>query len=107
MIQLHLNAVGRICLLDLANGLIGLLQLAKGTQLGGIHAGLGHSNQTNWICSKITALFSPGSPLEGVLSVTPNVLMQHLREAESVAKALYHATCLNMQHKTIGGHTTL
>jgi hypothetical protein len=41
------DAVGRISSSDYANGLIGLLQLAKETQPGGIHAALGHSNQTN------------------------------------------------------------
>ncbi len=83
------DVAGRICLSDHANGLIGLLQLTKGTQPGGIHAALGHSNQTNWICLKIMALFSLGGPLERFKSVIPNVLMQHLREAESVAKAHY------------------
>ncbi len=84
-----MDAVGRIRLSDHANGLIGLLQLAKGTQPGGIHSALGHSNQTNWICLKIMALFSPGGPLRRFSSVTPNVLMRHLREAESVANACY------------------
>jgi hypothetical protein len=38
------DAAGRICSSDHANGLIGLLQLAKGMQPGGIHAALGHNN---------------------------------------------------------------
>jgi hypothetical protein len=83
------DAVGRIRLSDHANGLIGLLQLAKGTQQNWVHAAFGRSNRTNWICTKITALFSPGGTLGRFSSVTPNVLMWHLREAESVAKAHY------------------
>jgi hypothetical protein len=43
------DAAGRICLSDHANGLIGLLHLAKGMQPGGIHAALGQNNQTNWM----------------------------------------------------------
>ena len=71
-----------------AAGLIGLLQLAS-AEPGGMYAALGQNNRTIWIGSKIDALFRADGPLGSFVSVSTQVLMRHLKEAETAAKVFY------------------
>jgi len=70
------------------SALIGILQIA-GAHENGILGSLGHGHRTAWITQNRSAFFRVGGPLAAYNELSATVLMRHLGDAESEARAIF------------------
>ena len=70
------------------SALIGILQIA-GAHKNGILGSLGHGHRTAWITHNRSAFFRVGGPLAVYNELSATVLMRHLADAESEARAIF------------------
>jgi hypothetical protein len=76
------------------SALISILQIA-GVHENGLLGSLGHGHTTAWINQNWSALLQVGGPLHAYHELSATVLMRHLSDAESKARAIYDCSHSN------------